>query len=107
MKERRLGGLVRRMKHPQQAIPPTNGGTCRVDPVIPIVLHIAITLPATARRGITNKLPLQPNQSPQRRKKSLVLAMIFPPLENGFDQLGFASGRHIKESGRWVVGSDQ
>src|SRR2546423_15074409 len=97
MKKRRLSGLIRRMKHPQEPVPPTYGSTRRIDSIIPIVLHIAITSTALVRCAFANELPEHTKQSPQRGKESLAPATILPPLENTFDQLGLVGRGHVEE----------
>jgi hypothetical protein len=52
-----VGGLVRRVKSPQEPVAPINDGAGGVNAVIPIKSGIAVALTAALRRGVAEEFP--------------------------------------------------
>ena len=75
------------MKYPQQSCPPPYRATRRVDPLLPVILHVAIALPPPCRRGIENKLPETPQQERARPRPAFSCSMLPPPPPNRAPEL--------------------
>src|ERR1700733_7171716 len=79
-----FGGLIGGMEHSQQSIPPSDCSAGGIDAVIPVVVGVAVTLPQTLWRRVSDELPQNARQSPGCAEVSLVASSVIPPGPRSF-----------------------
>src|ERR1035438_7136441 len=68
------------MKYAQKPAPPAHRAAGRIHPLLPVVIHVAIALPALRRSRLAHKSPQLPQQKGTRADRAPGLRLLAPPV---------------------------
>src|ERR1700722_1855936 len=94
VKQRRFGGLVRRSENPEQPVVPADRCAGGVDPMIPVIVCIAVALAQARARRVANEFPQSTEQLTARSPAPVTSGGIAPPAACGRENACWVSACH-------------